>query len=92
MGLLHTSRNRGQVLSAQYDKECARIFIDRNPVKSHLACSLQTLHRMPSESWGHRPVLPTIFFMLVLHQSKPYPKSNLQFSVIDLQFSVTLYL
>ncbi|MCB5253725.1 MAG: hypothetical protein LHW51_12205, partial [Candidatus Cloacimonetes bacterium] len=29
---------------------------------------------------------------LVLHQSKPYPKSNLQFSVIDLQFSVTLYI
>ena len=91
MGLHYTPRNRGQVLSVQYDKECARIFIDRNPALSHIAYSLQTLHRMPSESWGHRPVLPTIFFMLVLHQSKPYPKSNLQFSVIDLQFSVTLY-
>ena len=79
MGLLHTSRNRGQVLSAQYDKECARIFIDRNPVKSHLACSLQTLHRMPSESWGHRPVLPTIFFYAGMISVKALPK--IQFAI-----------
>jgi len=61
---MYTPRNRGQVLSAQYDKESARIFIDRKPVKSHNENSLQTLHRMLSESWGHRPVLSTIFFIL----------------------------
>jgi hypothetical protein len=80
MGLHYTPRNRGQVLSAQYDKECARIFIDRNPVQSHLACSLQTLHRMPSESWGHRPVLPTIFF--IPNPFEVFDDESLKFSVI----------
>jgi hypothetical protein len=86
MGLLHTSRNRGQVLSAQYDKEYARIFIDRNPVKSHLACSLQTLHRMPSESWGHRPVLPTIFFFAGMISVKALPK--IQFAIFSDRFAI----
>ena len=86
MGLHYTSRNRGQVLSAQYDKECARIFIDRNPVKSHLACSLQTLHRMPSESWGHRPVLPTIFFYAGMISVKALPK--IQFAIFSDRFAI----
>jgi hypothetical protein len=25
--------------------------------------SLQTLHRMPSDQWGYRPVIPTAFFL-----------------------------
>jgi len=25
--------------------------------------SLQTLHRMPSEQWGYRPVFPTVIFL-----------------------------
>ena len=31
--------------------------------------SLQTLHRMPSETWEHRPVSPTFFFTLILLNS-----------------------
>jgi hypothetical protein len=83
MGLLYTPRNRGQVLSAQYDKEYARISIDR----------------MPSELWGHRPVLPTIylcsgfadFVSLLSDWQSPFADFGelyLQISVIDLQFSV----
>ena len=79
MGLLYTPRNRVQVLSAQYDKECVRIFIDRNPAKSQIDNSLQTLHRMPSESWGHRPVLPTIFFYAGMISVKALPK--IQFAI-----------
>ena len=29
-----------------------------------IVISLQTLHRMPSEQWGYRPVFPTVFFCL----------------------------
>jgi len=86
MGLLYTPRNRVQVLSAQYDKECVRIFIDRNPAKSQIDNSLQTLHRMPSESWGHRPVLPTIFFYAGMISVQALPK--IQFAVFSDRFAI----
>ena len=84
--LLYTPRNRGQVHSAQYDKEYARIFIDRNSAKSHIGYSLQTLHRMPSESWGHRPVLPTIFFYAGMISVQALPK--IQFAVFSDRFAI----
>ena len=36
--------------------------LDRNPELYIHEHSLQTLHRMPSEQWGYRPVFPTVFF------------------------------
>jgi len=35
--------------------------LDMETSNSDYVPSLQTLHRMPSETWEHRPVSPTFF-------------------------------
>ncbi len=49
--------------------------LDMETPKSDYGLSLQTLHRMPSETWERRPVFPTFFIM-------NQDALRLQFSVI----------
>ena len=58
-------------------------------IQIRIRLSLQTLHRIPSDTCEHRPVFPTFFY----HESgwialAIFGDTSLQFSVRDLQFSV----
>ena len=50
-------------INQQRCEKKANIALDKISPLFFYGDSLQTLHRMPSDQWGYRPVIPTAFFL-----------------------------
>ena len=50
-------------LNQQRCAKKAQLVLDKKSPQLFYGISLQTLHRMPSDQWGYRPVIPTAFFL-----------------------------
>jgi len=55
----------------------------KTPIFDHVP-SLQTLHRMPSDTWERRPVFPTFFIEVKRNPFEVFGDRSLKFSVIQI--------
>jgi len=58
-----SSQTKFVEINQQRCEKKANIALDKISPLFFYGDSLQTLHRMPSDQWGYRPVIPTAFFL-----------------------------